>query len=88
MSSRLQEKEPGARAALVALALLVSLAPAMAGAELTAELKAQGWRELAIPNKADNHFSLGQDGVIEVVSRTAPRPSTSRSTSTSPSVRS
>jgi hypothetical protein len=56
------------RAGLLALSLLLILAPAIAEAVLTAGLKAEGWRELSIPNTAENHFSLGQDGVIEVVS--------------------
>ncbi len=52
----------------VALVLLLSLAPGIAWAVLTPQLKAQGWRELLNPHKPENHFRLGRDGVIEVVS--------------------
>jgi hypothetical protein len=57
------------RAGLLALVLLLILAPGMAEAVVTSELKAEGWRELSIPDKAENHFGLGQDGAIEVVSK-------------------
>jgi hypothetical protein len=59
----------GRRAALVALALLLTLAPGIAGAVLTSGLEAQGWRELPNPHKAENRFSLGPDGAIEVASK-------------------
>jgi hypothetical protein len=56
--------------ALAALALLLSLAPGTAAlAVLTPDLEAKGWRELPTPNKPGNQFSLGEDGVIEVVSK-------------------
>lgn len=48
---------------------LPALAPGMAWAVLTAGLEALGWRELSLPATAENHYSLGQGGVIEVVSR-------------------
>jgi hypothetical protein len=48
---------------------LPALAPGMAWAVLTPGLEALGWRELSLPAKAENHFSLGQGGVIEVVSK-------------------
>jgi hypothetical protein len=56
-------------AALAALALLLSLAPGTAVAVLAPGLEAEGWRELPTPNKPGNQFTLGQDGVIEVVSK-------------------
>ncbi len=52
-----------------ALVLLLSLAPGIARAVLTPGLEAQGWRELPNPHAAENHFSLGPDGAIEVASK-------------------
>lgn len=48
---------------------LPALAPGVARAVLTAGLEAAGWRELSLPATAENHYSLGQGGVIEVVSK-------------------
>jgi Protein of unknown function (DUF3047) len=64
-------RQAGRRGALLgtALVLLLSLAPGMAEAVLTPQLQAEGWRELPNPHKDENHFSLGPDGAIEVVSK-------------------
>jgi Protein of unknown function (DUF3047) len=53
----------------LALALPLTLAPRLAQAAAAAELQAQGWRELASPNKAENTYSASPEGAIEVVSR-------------------
>jgi DUF3047 family protein len=52
----------------LALGLLVALAPCLAQARVGPKLQAQGWRELANPNKAENAFSASPEGAIEVVS--------------------
>ena len=57
------------RAALAALVLLLGLTPGIAWAVLTPQIEAESWRELPNPHKAENHFSLGADGAIEVVSK-------------------
>jgi len=54
---------------VTALAVVLSLAPGIAQAVLTSGLEAQGWRELPNPHKAENRFSLGPDGAIEVASK-------------------
>ena len=59
----------GQRRARLALALLLMLAAPAAQAGASAELRAQGWRELANPHKAENAYRLGSDGAIEVVSQ-------------------
>jgi Protein of unknown function (DUF3047) len=53
----------------LALAALLALAPGMAQAEVGPELQAEGWRELANPNKAENAYRGGPEGAIEVVSK-------------------
>lgn len=52
----------------LALVLLLALVPGMARAVIGPELEAQGWRELANPNKAENAYRVGPEGAIEVVS--------------------
>jgi hypothetical protein len=60
----------GGRCAVgVALVLLLILAPRVAQAVVSPELRAEGWRELANPDKAENTYSAGPEGAIEVVSR-------------------
>jgi hypothetical protein len=59
-----------ARASLcLALVALLTLAPGMAQAVIGPELRAEGWRELSNPNKAENAYRAGPDGAIEVVSK-------------------
>jgi Protein of unknown function (DUF3047) len=50
------------------LALPHAFGPEMARASVGPELLAAGWRELANPNKAENAYSAGPEGAIEVVS--------------------
>ena len=59
-----------ARAARLCLALilLAAFAPRVAEATASAELQAQGWREIANPSKAENAYRAGPEGAIEVVS--------------------
>jgi Protein of unknown function (DUF3047) len=52
----------------LALVFLTALAPRMAEARVGPKLQAQGWQELANPNKAENAYSESPEGVIEVVS--------------------
>jgi hypothetical protein len=52
-----------------ALVLLLILAPRGAQAVVGPELRAEGWREIANPNKAENAYSATPEGAIEVVSR-------------------
>jgi hypothetical protein len=58
----------GAAASVAVLGLLFGLAPGMAYAVVGPELLAKGWRELPNPHKAENVFSRGPEGAIEVVS--------------------
>lgn len=53
----------------LALVLLLSLAPGTARAVVAPELRAEGWRELSNPNKAENAYRPGPEGAIEVVSQ-------------------
>jgi hypothetical protein len=63
------ESWAGGRAWLcLALVLLVALAPRLAEARVGPKLQAQGWRELANPNKAENAYRASPEGAIEVVS--------------------
>jgi Protein of unknown function (DUF3047) len=57
--------------AILCLALLfpLALAPEAASAFVGPELQADGWRELANPNKAENAYRAAPEGAIEVVSR-------------------
>jgi hypothetical protein len=48
--------------------LLSTLDPRVARAAASLELQAQGWRELASPNKAENAYTTSPQGTIEVVS--------------------
>ena len=59
-----------ARAARLCLALilLAAFAPRVAEATASAELQAQGWREIANPSKAENAYRASPEGAIEVVS--------------------
>jgi hypothetical protein len=50
------------------LALVLALAPASAQAVVAPELESKGWREVPNPNKKENEFRAGADGVIEVIS--------------------
>jgi hypothetical protein len=52
----------------LALVLVVVLAPWLAQARVGPKLQAQGWRELANPNKAENAYRASPEGAIEVVS--------------------
>jgi Protein of unknown function (DUF3047) len=52
----------------LALVLLLILAPRIADATIGPKLQAQGWRELANPNKAENAYRASPEGAIEVVS--------------------
>jgi Protein of unknown function (DUF3047) len=52
----------------LALVLLLILAPRIVDATVGPRLQAQGWRELANPNKAENAYSASPEGAIEVVS--------------------
>jgi hypothetical protein len=58
------------RLAVFCLALLVPqvVDPEIARASIGPELRAAGWRELSNPNKAENDYSVGPEGAIEVVS--------------------
>jgi hypothetical protein len=51
-----------------ALVVLLTLAPGVAQGAAGPELKAEGWRELASPRKAENAYRAGPDGAIEVIS--------------------
>jgi hypothetical protein len=63
------ERWAGGRARLcLALVLLLALAPRLAEARVGPKLQAQGWRELANPNKAENAYRASPEGAIEVVS--------------------
>jgi Protein of unknown function (DUF3047) len=63
------ESWAGGRAWLcLALVLLLILAPRLAEARVGPKLQAQGWRELANPNKAENAYRASPEGAIEVVS--------------------
>jgi Protein of unknown function (DUF3047) len=53
---------------MLALAL-PGLAASAALAAVAPNLEAAGWRELANPNKAENTYSVGPDGAIEVASK-------------------
>jgi Protein of unknown function (DUF3047) len=52
----------------LALVLLLALAPRLTEARVGPKLQAQGWRELANPNKAENAYRASPEGAIEVVS--------------------
>ena len=52
----------------LALVLLLILAPRIADATVGPKLQAQGWRELANPNKAENAYRADPEGAMEVVS--------------------
>ena len=52
----------------LALAVLLGFAPGAAEAVLGPALEAEGWRELSSPHKAQNAYSVGPEGAIEVVS--------------------
>jgi Protein of unknown function (DUF3047) len=70
MRAFLAELRGGRSAVLhLALALLLSLAPGLAQAVVGPKLQAEGWRELSNPRKAENTYSAGPEGAIEVVSR-------------------
>jgi hypothetical protein len=61
------------RAEWLAILCLVLVVPHMFGPELARasvgpELLAAGWREIPNPNKAENEYSAGPEGAIEVVS--------------------
>jgi hypothetical protein len=64
-----QHRAEGRADLCLALILLFSLAPAVAHAVVGSELQAEGWREIANPNKAENTYSAGPEGAIEVVSK-------------------
>jgi Protein of unknown function (DUF3047) len=51
-----------------ALLLLLLLAPRPGQSAVAPELQAQGWREIANPDKAENAYRTGPQGAIEVVS--------------------
>ena len=69
MPTRQRGYRPAKRLAAVGAAVLIALLPAMAEAVVGPGLEATGWREVPNPNKAENTFSAGPDGAIEVVSR-------------------
>ncbi len=52
-----------------AFLLLLLVAPRPGQTAADAELQAQGWREIANPDKAENVYRAGPEGVIEVVSQ-------------------
>ncbi len=52
-----------------AFLLLLLFAPRPGQTTVDAELQAQGWREIANPDKAENVYRAGPEGVIEVVSQ-------------------
>ena len=52
----------------LAAILLLALPHGIASAVVGPELQAEGWRELPNPNKAENTYTLGPEGAIEVVS--------------------
>jgi Protein of unknown function (DUF3047) len=58
----------GSACLCLALVLLLILAPRLAEARVGPKLQAQGWRELANPNKAANAYRASPEGAIEVVS--------------------
>ena len=58
----------GCAALCLALVALLTLAPEMAHAFVGPELQAEGWRELSNPSKAENAFTAGPEGAIEVIS--------------------
>jgi hypothetical protein len=62
--------ERWARSACLCLLLVLLLAPAAQPAEAAVgrALQAQGWREIANPNKAENAYRASPQGAIEVVS--------------------
>jgi Protein of unknown function (DUF3047) len=57
--------------ACLSLALVLLLIPAPRGAQAVVgpELQAQGWQEIANPNKAENAYRATAEGAIEVTSR-------------------
>jgi hypothetical protein len=57
--------------ACLCLALVLLLIPAPRGAQAVVgpELQAQGWQEIANPNKAENAYRATPEGAIEVTSR-------------------
>ena len=58
------------RCACLCLALvLLPLVPQPAHAVVGPKLQAQGWREIANPNKAENAYNATPEGAIEVVSQ-------------------
>jgi hypothetical protein len=59
----------GSAALCLVLVLILTLTPERAQGVVAPELQARGWRELPNPNKAENAFSSGPDGAIEVVSK-------------------
>jgi hypothetical protein len=65
----LLEESWGRRCACLCLTLMLPLVPQAAQAVVGPGLQAQGWREIANPNKAENAYRATPEGAIEVVSK-------------------